>query len=214
MLNIKRSIVIAGLTFIISLLLGLLSGTSFPSLILRPVLFSIIFFGLSVLIPMMIQHFLPELLDIDRETPEVVIPGSRIDITEKTDTTPGVLFAKPDDSEEDMGNIDDISSTSSSSEQEYGAQGLDQDGQNGYTGQGKGFVQDGFDVLPDLDSLAGAFLSTTGEKPAGGQDEKEEYHGHSPARPVIGNKPQALNGDFNPKDLAAGIRTILNKQEG
>ena len=30
-----------------------------------------------------------------------------------------------------------------------------------------------------------------------------------PERKVTGNKPMALEGDFNPKDIAAGIRTVL-----
>jgi hypothetical protein len=29
----------------------------------------------------------------------------------------------------------------------------------------------------------------------------------------VGNKPQTLKGDFNPKDLAEGIRTVLNKDK-
>jgi hypothetical protein len=34
-----------------------------------------------------------------------------------------------------------------------------------------------------------------------------------PERRPSGNKAQPLKGDFNPKELAAGIRTVLNKEK-
>jgi len=40
----------------------------------------------------------------------------------------------------------------------------------------------------------------------GGSGGEEEV---LPERKVTGNKPMALEGDFNPKDIAAGIRTVL-----
>jgi hypothetical protein len=65
------------------------------------------------------------------------------------------------------------------------------------------------DALPDLDSLAGAFLPQSGEE----GEEAVEYSTPSPAKkPSTSSKGQKMEGDFNPKDLAAGIRTILTKE--
>jgi hypothetical protein len=90
--------------------------------------------------------------------------------------------------------------------------GLDQKGDNGYTEsrrpQNAGIpADDGVtDVLPDLDSLAGAF-----EAPA-----EESIESASDSVPVekrkTSRKGQSMGGDFNPKDLASAIQTILSKE--
>jgi hypothetical protein len=72
------------------------------------------------------------------------------------------------------------------------------------------------DVLPDLDSLAGAFLPNSGEE---AEDAPEYSTPAAPAapstparRPSASSKGQKMEGDFNPKELAEGIRTILKKE--
>jgi hypothetical protein len=74
--------------------------------------------------------------------------------------------------------------------------------------------------LPDLDAMAGAFLSggedSTGEFASGGEQaplgERAAFETPKPARPSGGKKPEGFEGDFNPKELAEGIRTILTKE--
>jgi hypothetical protein len=74
----------------------------------------------------------------------------------------------------------------------------------------------GLGGLPDLDVMAMAFSSNYTPTPAAPSASSapsvhpvEEYE---PDRSQYkGNKPQTLNGDFNPQSLAQGIRTILNK---
>jgi hypothetical protein len=106
--------------------------------------------------------------------------------------------------------------------------GMDQKGKDGYTVKAEGAGDfaaakaatpravmpdsaDSVDVLPDMDSMAGAFLDSSGE------DEKEtvtEYGGApSPRKVSTGGKSQAMGGDFNPKELAMGLRTILKKED-
>jgi hypothetical protein len=113
--------------------------------------------------------------------------------------------------------------------------GLDQGTQNGYTEKGsldvfsasggepgvsppaEGAGDDAaalgaepVEFLPDLDSLAGAFMSSSGEN----GDDTIEYSTAEPgAKPSASSKGQSLEGDFSPQDLASGIRTILNKEE-
>lgn len=76
----------------------------------------------------------------------------------------------------------------------------------------------GLGGLPDLDMMAMAFSSgyTTAPAPAASSASSmpsahpvEEYE---PDRSQYkGNKPQTLEGDFDPKSLAEGIRTVLKK---
>jgi hypothetical protein len=71
-------------------------------------------------------------------------------------------------------------------------------------------VPGSIDILPDLDSLAGAFLPGSGDA----EGDTVDYSIPSPAKkPSVNSKGQKMEGDFNPKDLAMGIRTILSKEE-
>jgi hypothetical protein len=66
---------------------------------------------------------------------------------------------------------------------------------------------DGLDVLPDLDSMAGSFLDEVKESPEAPVEQPE------PVRRPSGNRAQKMDVAFNPKELAAGIRTVLKKDE-
>ena len=77
----------------------------------------------------------------------------------------------------------------------------------------------GLGGLPDLDMMAMAFSSFTGGIPAGAaaapaQPMAAEAEEAEPDRRGFntGNKPQTLQGDFDPKSLAEGIRTVLSKE--
>jgi hypothetical protein len=108
-------------------------------------------------------------------------------------------------------------------------QGMDQGSQSGYTGSGSdasrasspsirtpagGFsgledTSGGLESLPDLDALAGNFLSS----PAAGEDEPVSAPGSSP-RPAGGGRSKkggTVEEDFNPKELASAIQTILKR---
>ena len=80
--------------------------------------------------------------------------------------------------------------------------------------------------LPDLDMMAKAFSSgfSAGPSAAGGapeasfvsmasmQDDEMDVP-DSPPRPNKGNKPEPMKGDFSPKELAEGIRSVLSKDK-
>jgi hypothetical protein len=106
-------------------------------------------------------------------------------------------------------------------------QGMDQGSQSGYTGAGKdsgvspsmrtpagvfsglGDTSGGIESLPDLDALAGSFLSS----PAAGEDEPVPAPSSSP-RPAGGTRSKrgrSVEEDFNPKELASAIQTILKR---
>jgi hypothetical protein len=72
--------------------------------------------------------------------------------------------------------------------------------------------------LPDLEAVAGSFFAQSEAKEADaglgeGLADVSSLPDESPrpAPKTTGNKAQPLKGDFNPRELAAGIRTVLNK---
>jgi len=254
MLNLRIGVIIAGTAFFLSLFLGLAGGTTLPLLIVRPVIFAGIFFIFPSLIKMVISRFLPELLEEGGSKREaenlsgsegesqpwrVPAAGSRINILEGDPGSTGpapkqaVFGALPDDSDEELGNISELHAVSTASRTSYERtqEGMDQNPQEDYTGEGAPDIASkeapegkpekqargtGFgdisseDALPDLDSMAGAFLS-----PVKGEESVEPEYSAPLPKPSLSskNKAPAWSGDFNAKELASGLRTILSKEK-
>lgn len=134
MINFKVSGAAAVVAFLLSFLIGLVSRSGMPELIVRPLVFALVFFVLSGAIYYLVSHFLPELLSSDsgdyangaRVSGADSHLGSRINITEGdspfvpsyTQSDPsqggagfagqGFMGAQPDDSEENLGNISEL----------------------------------------------------------------------------------------------------------
>jgi hypothetical protein len=138
--------------------------------------------------------------------------------------------ALPDDGGQDteeIGNIADlVSGAVDPAEESKQQRGLDEFSENSYTNSGE-------DTTPSLNGLAepasdsgslsmnfdsfalgggimglepfGDSFSIPGD--SGGASKEEAFS--LPERKVTGNKPMTLEGDFNPKDIASGIRTVL-----
>ena len=73
-------------------------------------------------------------------------------------------------------------------------------------------LSDSEDFFPDLDSMAGAFSSSSSSV-----DRGADSGGHSPltapSRRSRASKDAGWADDFNAKDIAAGLRTVLNKEK-
>jgi hypothetical protein len=209
--NFKLGGIAAGIAFVLSLMIGLLSRTLPPTLIIRPIVFAGVFFIITNLIFWLVNRFLPELLENNAVEPDIVMPGSQVNIMEDNPSGEDGIYAQPDGSE-GMGDIGNIDYSAAGDEQ-----GMDQSEQNGYTNQGISSAASGdsgsFDALQDMDSLAGSFFSSS-EDGGGTQEYFDTEEGSTPKRTPAGNKPQKLAGDFDPKEIAQGIRTILKKDEG
>jgi hypothetical protein len=216
-----------GFGFVFSLLVGIISGAGLPLVLIRPLIFGCVFFILGGGAWILINNFVPELLfpaPGEEGSPEAApSPGSRVDIS----LDDGLESALPEHyrnsgSGDEVGNIADLLNGKMSPENNTG---MDQKGEDGYTkNSGAGFQteasasnpgspaasgEDGDDsltVLPDLDSMAEAFIPSSAETAESPADLP------LPVRSPSGNKPQGLQGDFNPKDLAAAIRTRINKE--
>ena len=270
MFNLRASIFAAVTAFILSLMIGLLSRTAMPQLLVRPVIFAIIFFVAATLIYFLVNRFLPELVPGETREDETTdfLPGSHLDITEgdsadfpeASPSAAGQLFmgAQADDSEEGLGNISDIHTKNAG----QGMAGMDQNTKDEYNGEGKleelsdsdefvpwdplagsgGPMAVGEDIrpvnrqdeappsggkstvpdapflgspgsedfFPDLDSMAGAFIPSS----SGGGSDAGEYPGSvSSSKRSRRNDAPAWSEDFNAKDMAAGLRTVLNKEK-
>ena len=240
MFNLKINGIFAGTAFILSFLIGLISRTTMPMLLVRPLIFGVLFFAISTLVKMLISRFLPELLENDVDE-DLFMPGSRVDITEDDSQIEGlyggmrsavvgqgVVAAKPDDSEDNLGNISDLASALHFRPNIGGEiqAGMDHNGKEGYTGNddmgdftgdiqakssggGRADFLSSDEVLPDLDSMAGAFMPASSVE----EPESNEYIPSAPLSKSSSAKPPAWADDFNAKEMAQGLRTVLNKDK-
>jgi hypothetical protein len=106
MFNIKVSSITAGLAFMLSLLIGIISSGNFPISLLRAVLCGAVFFALTAGIYILINMFLPELFQLGQqgqqeqheEAQEENPVGSHIDISvedTKAENKPKILQSDP-----------------------------------------------------------------------------------------------------------------------
>jgi hypothetical protein len=201
--NPRLYAIAGGAGFILSLLIGFISGAGLLIALLRALAFAVIFALFAGGVYWVISQFLPELLS---SGPEEESSGSRVNISVDGDDT------------EESGDALDPNSDS------FGENvlGLDQKNEEGYTSRGETGESppsgasvsiavpaagdaDGsgeVDTLPDLDAMAEAFI------PAMNDGQSQEA-----SRPSSGNKPEKLDGDFNTKEMAAAIQTILKRDE-
>ncbi|MDR1445666.1 MAG: hypothetical protein LBI90_02095 [Treponema sp.] len=230
MVNIRNCAIAAIIGFTLSLLVGLVSGAGLFVVLFRALIFAIVFFVLSAAIQFLVGNYVPEILegdDFDRDEPigDNQAPGSRVNMTVGDDegAVPNMYRDKGEGDEPgDIGNL---------------VRGVDQNAKGDYTIEEAVFheaeapeprvtaarressfsPQDDFvpvveavDVLPDLDSMAGSFLSSDGKEAAEGAVDGAPASISTPKR-SSGGKSVNLGGDFNPKELAQAIRTKLNK---
>ncbi|MCL2006748.1 MAG: hypothetical protein FWG77_01550 [Treponema sp.] len=280
MFNLKINIVAAGVAFLLSFLLGILSRSPMPVIFIRPVIFAGVFFMLFAVIQIIANRFLPELFEGGGPAEDEFLPGSRVNISEKEplatpqDYTPdppaatvsyaqqSVVGARPNDSDKELDDISGLSSVSvgegnrgfmsqsvaeqsplgeSSAEQ---SSHVDQNQISDYTdsgeveeisvqakapvierapvekqavpdlpdffipGAGGGSGSD--DLLPDLDTMAGAFAPSSSDA----EPESSDFSPAPASKKSSSAKDQAgWAGDFVPKDIASGLRTVLLKDK-
>jgi hypothetical protein len=217
--NFKAGGIAAGAAFALSLLIGLVSGTGFLALLLRALFFGALFFGLSCLIFWLLGQYVPELLSGAEDDLGIPVSGSIVNIQEGP-----VAGAFPQDSSD---LVDDIGGRPSArTRQNPGDTPLDQEEKVDYTdtqdisdGPGNlssgGFAgsspaSSGAEAFPDMDGLSETFTPQPGEFDAGAVS----FDTPEPGRPRSSlGSGTTLKGDFNPKELAQAIQTVLKKDE-
>jgi hypothetical protein len=241
MIKIKWGFVPGAVAFALSLLTSLLfARTGFGIALLRAACFGAGFFGLGIAIRALIANFIPDLLfsgrGEDSASGDIFSggPGSRVNITVEDNPEPALPTQSRGGTEGvEVGTFSDLLSGSKnvgerSESALSGEQYIDQNPETGYTedqaeesapvfGKVKlddigdffmdfgAFVSDGTDGTGDMDSFS--FFPGVG-------DSDNTPDAPEPERRPSGNKPRELEGDFDPKEIAAGIRTVLNKEKG
>jgi hypothetical protein len=204
-MNFKLSAILGGAGLVLSLAVGLVSRAGFPQVFIRAGVFGLVFFAIGSGLWLLINNFIPELLSTEAPAADESsdFGESRVNITLEDSKNLPEMYRHLDN-DDDVGNIKDlVSGTFKPPETAPAAGGgMDQKPQAGYTEEESS--NDGADGLPDIGSMAGSFL-------AGGTDESPAVE--LPERRQSGNKSQQLEGDFKPKELAAGIRTVLEKDK-
>ncbi|MDR2607151.1 MAG: hypothetical protein LBC57_02065 [Treponema sp.] len=232
MVNIRNCAIAAVIGFVLSLLVGLVSGAALFVVLFRALIFAVVFFVLGAAIQFLVGNYVPEILegdDFDTDEPvgDNQAMGSRVNMTVGDDEEAAVPKMYRDRGEGDeVGDIGDL------------VRGVDQKAKADYTIKEAVFheaeapeprvtarrqespisppdadfvpVVETVDVLPDLDSMAGSFLSSDGKEMAEGAVDSAPASVLTPKR-SSGGKSVNPGGDFNPKELAQAIRTKLNK---
>jgi hypothetical protein len=226
--NPKLSGIAAGIGFVFSFLLGIITGAGLPLLLIRAVIFAALFFVLVSIGYGAISMYLPELLDNSVEEPGF---GSQVDISigDDEDQDSGISL-ETESFGDGLNEFTENPGNSGENRDSLPGNTLDHKSEDGYT-EKRGledaprplqaalptelhFSADGVDsvdVLPDLDSMSGAF--SAGSVSRGG----ESTVGVSPGEPFdhagkISSEKTELAGDFNVQEMASAIQTILKRE--
>jgi hypothetical protein len=224
MVNPKISGIAAGAGFVLSLLVGLVTGARFPLLLIRAFVFAAVFFALASAGYGAMRLYLPELFDSPASAPAPLL-GGQVDISIGGEDDSGEI------SLESGGLGDGLNDFLENPGNSVGG-ALDQTGEAVYTEEGaademqgrpalpgeSGFASeavDSVDMLPDLDAMSGAFGSEP--IPVGGGGESA---GTSPLASSFdsldgfGGQPKkaGLDDEFNVKEMASAIQTILKRE--
>jgi hypothetical protein len=222
MFNPRISGIFAGAGFILSFLVGLVTGAHFPLILIRALIFAAVFFALASAAYGAAQLYLPELFADDSGDSSPL--GGQVDISVGDEDGGGISL--------ESGGLGDDLNEFLENPGNSGGDTLDHTGEAVYTGEGaleeiqgpalpgdsvfSPGEADSVDMLPDLDAMSGAFSAAPA--PAGG----EAMGAPAPAgsfgggggggRPDSRPKQQGLDEDFSVKEMASAIQTILKRE--
>lgn len=226
MFNIKWSALAGGFAFTLSLLVGLVTRVGLVALA-RALIFGVLFFVLGSAIRALIKKFLPELLSGGPAQPSEDSAGeeagSRVDITVEDDGPGDDAFGPlPEEDPLDDGALDQIDEDSYTQKEEGGEDlsggapkpPVRSRGEGGEAGAGgRAEPPDSIDAL--LSFEGGSGLLPPASAPA---QEEEEAALLEEEPPVRVNPPRntstrspVSDNDFNPKEMAQAIQTILQR---
>lgn len=228
MFNIKWSALAGGFAFTLSLLVGLVTRVGLVALV-RALVFGVLFFVLGSLIRALIKMFLPELLLNGPAQPSEDTAGeeagSRVDITVDDDVPADDAFDRlPEEDTLDDGALDQIGEDGYTQREEAG-EGLSggapkppvrSRGEGGEAGAGReaGGRTEPSDSIDALLSFEGGL----GLLPPAPAKQEEEAALMEEEPPVRVNPPRnsaakspVSDNDFNPKEMAQAIQTILQR---
>ena len=224
MINFKISGAAAGAAFVLSFVIGLISGAGILVVIFRAFVFAALFFAFSCLVFWLLAQFLPEMLNPSEDEFGFPASGSRVDISLGDE---GAAGAFPSDNSEMVDDIAGKPSTPSRTAslpldqgeksqyndiEELGddigslAGGNSAMDVGSYTAMPQGASPAG--TLPDMDGLVDAVPGSVTDGVNTGVIGFDE-----PRRPKSSSRKSEMAGDFDPKELAQAIRTVLKKDD-
>jgi hypothetical protein len=229
MFNPKVSGIAAGIGFIFSFLLGIITGAGLPLLLIRAVIFAALFFILASLVYGAISTYLPELLDNSEELPGL---GAQVDISIGDDGAQDSGIALETGGLGDgLGEFTENPGDSGENRDSLPENTLDQNSEDGYTEKRSledaprplqvalptelNFSADGVDsvdILPDLDSMSGAFSAGSVSIGGGGESAMGAPLGGGDYQGKTLPGKAGLGGDFNVHEMASAIQTILKRE--
>jgi hypothetical protein len=225
LLNIRLSGIAGALAFILSLLLGIISGTRIPVVLLRALIFAAAFAVLSGGIYVLISLYLPDLLT-HRDNSLGGIqdsPGSNVDISVDDADEEGLSTGYFQDGDEKTTEFGENQGLSDENLDTLSGDGLDQNGEDGYTMGGDtraagleplaldsssgtsdpdaSVSEAPTEELPDFDRMASAFEGAADGVPGGAQTgdpllEISEIGGDGPVPSTGGPRPSEFNAQF------------------
>jgi hypothetical protein len=189
--NIKISGIAAAVAFVLSLLLGLVSGGSFVMVLIRALIFGAVFFALLAGAQLLIGQFLPELFNIETAptvAPARPAPGSVVDISVDDAGVSGAPDGGANGGENVTGaSLDDLLSKIDMNKSEE-ANEMTEDGELDQN------ETDGYNEITDMQGEMLAGDGYKASKNSGSRDDEEKNV-----------------GKYNPKDLASAISTMLKR---
>ncbi|MDR1858827.1 MAG: hypothetical protein LBQ69_05105 [Treponema sp.] len=237
MFNLKWGLICSLTAFALAFLMSLFAGhTPLTVALLRGLIFAVLFFILGTGAWMLINSFIPEVLSPEHgNDPAFSIfsgeppAGSRVNIT-LGDQSEATLPGK-DGKPHDLDEVEDINDLVSGNLKRT-ARRIDQTPANSYNDESGEFAP----VLENYMAAQGGegdFSVDFGSLITGGDSEPEEFQPLSdsfphfssgegdsapegpskPERKAARNKPEKFEGDFDAKEIAAGLRTVLQKDK-
>jgi hypothetical protein len=229
MFNPRISGIFAALGFVLSFLVGLVSGAHLPLLLIRAFIFAAVFFALASAGYGAIQMYLPEL--VAGESGGAPALGGQVDISIGDDDEGA------GDISLESGSLGDELNEFLENPGNSGRDTLDQTAEAVYTGEGEtegiqepqrpalpddsGFSPgdaESVDMLPDLDAMSGVLNS--GSIPAAGNAEPagtgfpaSSFDGPGGMDLPGGQSgKKGLDENFNVKEMASAVQTILKRE--
>ena len=227
MTNMKWGIAAAVIGFALAFVFSLLLGhAGLGAALLRGLCFAALFFVLGAGAYILINTFIPELLFTGRVEEEAFSgnsAGSKVNIT-VGDTSAAAVPGKTGGTHSDS-DVEDFNGlvTGKIKPREKDIDENPLNSYNGTTGEFASMPNTAIGLTGGDDDFSmdfGDFLPGSGIEELGGAFELSPENDDSgksantlPERKVSGNKAAKFEGDFNPKEIAAGIRTVLEKDK-
>ncbi len=231
MFDLKPGIIASAVAFTLSLLIGIVSGAGFLIVLIRAVIFAVVFFGLVFLASYLVRSFMPELMpgaegadsDQDQDSDGTTMdraglaPGAQVDVSvgdDEDDLTPFLDAADQVNDKADGAGMDH------QGEDDYTGKGLVGSGRHNEAGSAGNVASGGttaevpakppeligdVDALPALDTFADSFVSPIGVEE--GEGSKRSSSGSS------SSAGSGAGGDFKAKEMAMAIQTILKRDQ-